>query len=555
MQVSSGQRWRLEPGYFSRWSSLSAAVVVNIFAVYAYGLFSDTLKETLGFSQSSVDMIASIGEAGQWSTFIVGLILERKSSRQVYAIGSVASGVGLGYVSLAIGKIVPTNPALMGAFFYLANFGSACFAQTATSTVLRNFPATDRGKVAGMMKSIFGLSSAVLSVLYAGLFNASDVGKFLLLLSVGVPLLGAISSIPLNVVPTKHLSYATERFQRVEPRMKPFYNWFAAVVLFLIAAVSPLPFALPVPWTGIFLAVLVLSVCALPYCYGCIYIRLATLGVSRENSSDCYGGEADTRSVSDVGQGMACELAMDEDYLFGRETRPLLGTADVAELSRRSLTWKQCLRDIRFWALFLSFLCGAGSGLVVINNVASLADSLEMASGSLLVSIIGISNALGRISVGWISDRIVVAGLPRSLLYCAMLLTTCGVDFLLAAGIPALLYPLCVGAGVCYGSMFALVLALAADLFGPDHLGTNYGLLDLEGPAVGSFVYATGVVSLFYRDNSMDNHGGTPGNCIGPSCFGGTFLVTAVSCLGACILVYIVLVRPTFNARLRRAEL
>lgn len=126
--------------------------------------------------------------------------------------------------------------------------------------------------------------------------------------------------------------------------MKPFYNWFAAVVLFLIAAVSPLPFALPVPWTGIFLAVLVLSVCALPYCYGCIYIRLATLGVSRENSSDCYGGEADTRSVSDVGQGMACELAMDEDYLFGRETRPLLGTADVAELSRRSLTWKQCLR-------------------------------------------------------------------------------------------------------------------------------------------------------------------------------------------------------------------
>lgn len=42
-------------------------------------------------------------------------------------------------------------------------------------------------------------------------------------------------------------------------------------------------------------------------------------------------------------------------------------------------------QDIRFWALFLSFLCGAGSGLVVINNVASLADSLEMASGSLLV--------------------------------------------------------------------------------------------------------------------------------------------------------------------------
>lgn len=51
--------------------------------------------------------------------------------------------------------------------------------------------------------------------------------------------------------------------------------------------------------------------------------------------------------------------------------------------------------------------------------------------------------------------------------------------------IPALLYPLCVGAGVCYGSMFALVLALAADLFGPDHLGTNYGLLDLGEVEIG----------------------------------------------------------------------
>lgn len=42
-----------------------------------------------------------------------------------------------------------------------------------------------------------------------------------------------------------------------------------------------------------------------------------------------------------------------------------------------------------------------------------------------------------------------------------------------------LLYPLSVAAGICYGSMFSLVLALAGDLFGAEHIGTNYGLLDL----------------------------------------------------------------------------
>lgn len=47
----------------------------------------------------------------------------------------------------SIFQIIDTNPAYMGAFFYLANFGTACFSIAGTSTVLRNFPAADRGKV------------------------------------------------------------------------------------------------------------------------------------------------------------------------------------------------------------------------------------------------------------------------------------------------------------------------------------------------------------------------------------------------------------------------
>lgn len=43
-------------------------------------------------------------------------------------------------------------------------------------------------------------------------------------------------------------------------------------------------------------------------------------------------------------------------------------------------------QDGRWWALFVGFFCGAGSGLVVINNVASIASSLGMVSSDLLVS-------------------------------------------------------------------------------------------------------------------------------------------------------------------------
>lgn len=52
-----------------------------------------------------------------------------------------------------------------------------------------------------------------------------------------------------------------------------------------------------------------------------------------------------------------------------------------------------------------------------------------------------------------------------------------------APRIKNLLYPLCVAAGICYGSMFSLVLALTGDLFGAEHIATNYGLLDLGTPS------------------------------------------------------------------------
>lgn len=50
------------------------------------------------------------------------------------------------------------------------------------------------------------------------------------------------------------------------------------------------------------------------------------------------------------------------------------------------------------------------------------------------VTALGLANALGRLAAGWVSDRVVGAGLPRAILFCAMLLVTCAVDFLLAAG-------------------------------------------------------------------------------------------------------------------------
>lgn len=127
--------------------------------------------------------------------------------------------------------------------------------------------------------------------------------------------------------------------------MKPFYVWFAAVTLFLVAAVMPVPFELPVPWTGVVLAVLVLSVSALPCAYGRVYIAPDALGFSGEHSEDGDDSGTHLRGIGDDGEGTAGRFRLEEEGVFGRESYPLLGSTEGVESpGSRSLTWRQCLQ-------------------------------------------------------------------------------------------------------------------------------------------------------------------------------------------------------------------
>jgi hypothetical protein len=67
----------------------------------------------------------------------------------------------------------------------------------------------------------------------------------------------------------------------------------------------------------------------------------------------------------------------------------------------------------------------------------------------------------------------------RAVTLCGNLLLSAAVSLLLSFGIPDLLYVGACGAGLAYGSNFSVVLAVCADAFGPRHIATINGLLDL----------------------------------------------------------------------------
>lgn len=135
--------------------------------------------------------------------------------------------------------------------------------------------------------------------------------------------------------------------------MMPFYIWFTVVSSSLIAAMvaGAFPVTLPVPWTGLLLFGLILSVSVLPMLYGRTYIRDVSLGCGRGESSARIGDD-DGATITSFPEASADDYRLEDDLLEG-EAFPLLGSMEnvvgvhVVGLDTSSLTWRQCLHVSR----------------------------------------------------------------------------------------------------------------------------------------------------------------------------------------------------------------
>ena len=65
----------------------------------------------------------------------------------------------------------------------------------------------------------------------------------------------------------------------------------------------------------------------------------------------------------------------------------------------------EAVRTIDFWVLFVSFLCGVGTGLAVMNNMGQIGLALGYADVSMFVSLTSIWGFFGRILSGTISEH------------------------------------------------------------------------------------------------------------------------------------------------------
>lgn len=154
----------------------------------------------------------------------------------------------------------------------------------------------------------------------------------------------------------------------------------------------------------------------------------------------------------------------------------------------------EMVKTLKFIMLWLSYWFGTTAGLMVISQLKQVAmelSEIESNQASLLVSLLGAFNALGRIFWGFVGDKISrEKALTLTFLTCLMaLLMISGVYFIqLIFTLGVLLI------GLCFGGLLALYPAITSDYYGNRNLGANYGIMfsaygagSILGPIMASY--------------------------------------------------------------------
>ncbi|MGX7352101.1 MFS transporter [Enterococcus canis] len=177
-------------------------------------------------------------------------------------------------------------------------------------------------------------------------------------------------------------------------------------------------------------------------------------------------------------------------------------TTTTIQTVNQDKNYKEMLKEGNFWLLWVVYVFGATSGMMIIGHAASLAAYYSLGSGTMIVMIVGIANTVGRIAWGTISDK-----LGRYITVFLMFLAS-------ALGLLLLNFNTSLGsmAGILglilipssFGGLLGSFPGITAENWGASKAAANYGwmftaygIASIMGPSVASRIKeATGSYSL-----------------------------------------------------------
>ncbi|XP_065872037.1 protein NUCLEAR FUSION DEFECTIVE 4-like [Euphorbia lathyris] len=520
IQVITG-RWFM---VFASFLIMSAAG-----ATYMFSIYSGDIKTSLGYDQTTLNLLSFFKDLGANVGILSGLINEVTPPWVVLSIGALMNFFGYLMIWLAVtGKITGVHVWHM-CLYICIGANSQAFANTGSLvTCVKNFPES-RGVVLGILKGYVGLSGAIITQLYHAVYG--DDSKSLILLIGYLP--AVISFAFLRTI-------RTMKVIRQPNELKVFYNFLyvslglAGFLMIIIIIEKKVDFnrieyglSAAVVLFLLFLPLVIVFIEEYKIWNTKTLDPILPLEIITHQTQMIEGG--DSSSNISCWKTMFRQPERGEDY-----------------------TILQALFSIDMLILFLATICGVGGTLTAIDNLGQIGTSLgyPKRSTSTFVSLVSIWNYLGRVVAGFVSEHFLTKyRFPRPLVLTLILFLSCFGHLLIAFNVPGGLYAASIIIGFCFGAQWPLLFAMISEIFGLKYYSTLYNFGSVASP-IGSYLLNVKVAGHLYDKEAHKQLAAkgitrVPGqdlNCIGTQCFKLSFIIiTAVTLFGTLVSLILVI--------------
>lgn len=174
------------------------------------------------------------------------------------------------------------------------------------------------------------------------------------------------------------------------------------------------------------------------------------------------------------------------------------GGLSTSSKSTKNLTSAEMLKTPQFYLLTATFLLACMGGLMMIGFAKPIAVAKGLASTATIgVLAISMFNSIGRLFWGAISDK-----LGRINTLIVLLSITAALSLLLNTVDGYWVYALIACIGFSYGGLLSTFPSLTADLFGPKHMASNYGVVLL---GFGCAAIISSLIAGYYKNIAVND--------------------------------------------------
>ncbi|KAK9124137.1 hypothetical protein Sjap_013739 [Stephania japonica] len=535
--------------YRGRWFMvfISLLIMAAAGATYMFGLYSPDIKTSLGYDQTTLNLLSFFKDLGANVGILSGLINEVTPPWVVLVMGAGMNFGGYFMIWLAVTGRIARPKVWQMCLYICVGANSQSFANTGSLvTCVKNFPES-RGVVLGLLKGFVGLSGAIITQLFHATYGDDRKGLILM-----IAYLPAVISM---------LSVHTIRIMKVvrqSNELKVFYN-----LLYISLALAGFLMAIIIVQKTVGFnraeygasAAIVVALLFLPLAV----VVKEEIGLFKAKKLANNSHEINIITVEKPTMTESTSTTTTTGFSSSSSTSDDVNTKQASCWTTmfrppergEDFTILQALVSVDMLILFVATICGVGGTLTVIDNLGQIGASLDYTPKAIstFVSLVSIWNYLGRVTSGFTSEFFLTKyKFPRPLMLTLILLFSCVGHLLIAFAFPGSVYLASVIIGFCFGAQWPILFAIISEIFGLKYYSTLYNFGAAASP-VGSYILNVRVAGHLYDKEAtkqmnalgLKRGEGKDLSCKGVECYRMSFIIiTAATIFGTLISLVLV---------------